>query len=227
LPGAIDRGPEAKPVVGEVAHRRINRRHTGAAIDGAFADIAARVHPQAQENGRSTRPAVERLAREIATAQDGARQMRGFRHAIVPASSRAVSASAAARARSDAARARAGTAHVRRPLRRLGALARGLGGRDFLHGRRFDLRLGRDDRRGFAFDVLGRRPPFLLPGLGMLTLQRWWRRRRRLADIEHVKHALGIGEIDLARNVQEREQQQAMHRDHRGDRAALVAPIEI
>ena len=46
LSAAIERGTEAKPVVSQVAHRIVNRCDPRPAVDGAFADVTARVHPR-------------------------------------------------------------------------------------------------------------------------------------------------------------------------------------
>ena len=96
--------------------------------------------------------------------------MRRLGDAIVPAPARSVPAGTAAAPCPDPARAGPGAAHVGRALGRRRPLARGLACGDLLHRRGFDPGLGRNHRSCFALDVLGRRPAFLLLGLGLLLL---------------------------------------------------------
>jgi hypothetical protein len=122
----------------------------------------------------------------------------------------------------------AGTADVRRALRRCSALPRCLGGRNLLHRWSLDPRLGSDDRRRFALDVLRCRAALLRLRLGLLTRARRWRRRRlRFAEIEDPQRALRIAQVDLPGHVQEDEQQRSVNRNHCGDGAAAVARADI
>src|SRR6476661_7241754 len=131
-------------------------------IDGAFADIAARVHPQAQENGRAARPSFKHIARKIAPAKHWRHEVRRVGDAIVPASARSIAAGTAAGARACAAGTGAGTANVGRALRWCGSLPGRFRGWDGIDRRRFDPRLGRDDRTRLALGIFRRRAPLLL-----------------------------------------------------------------
>src|SRR5574338_1493802 len=165
----IHRGPEAKPVVGEVADRRIDGGDAGAPVDDALADEPARVDPEAQEHRGPARPLVEQAAREIAAAKHRRHQARRRDGTAVPAAARAIAPTAAAGAAAQSAGAGPRPANIGRALRRRGALARGLTRGDRLHRRRFDPRLGGRDGRRFAADVLRRRSALLLLRLLLLA----------------------------------------------------------
>jgi hypothetical protein len=56
---SIERRPEAKAIVSEVADYRIDRRNSRAAVNGTFADKTARIDTQPQEHCRASRPLLE------------------------------------------------------------------------------------------------------------------------------------------------------------------------
>src|SRR6185503_7243382 len=174
LAESIERGAKSQAVVREIADDRIDRRVAGPAVDCAFADEAAGIDPEAQEDLRAARPLVEQLARKIAAAQVGRDQPRRISDAIVPSSARAGAARAAAGSGADTASPGPGPGDVRRALGRRGPLARSFGRRDRLQGPGLDFRLRRDHGCRLAADILGRRAPFLLLGPGLLRLP--WRR---------------------------------------------------
>src|SRR4029079_15325114 len=143
-----------------VAKTCVDRGHSRATVDRALLDIAARVDPKPHEDRRPTGPAIQQVSRDVATAQDGGREMRRLDDAIVAAAARAIAATAAPGAIPSPAGAGARPAHVRCALRWRGALARGVAGDDLLHRRRFDPRLGSDDRSRFTPNILRCRSAF-------------------------------------------------------------------
>src|SRR5437763_1482217 len=85
LSTSVEGGPKAKPLVRQVAHSGIDRPVASAAIDGALCDSAACIDPEPHEHRRARRPAVEKLAWNIAAAQYGRREVRRLGNASVPA----------------------------------------------------------------------------------------------------------------------------------------------
>ena len=192
----------------DIAHRGIDRRNAGPAIDEAFADITPGIDAQAEEYSCARRPFAEDLAREIAAAKHRRCEVRRFGDAIVSAPAEAIAAVPAARPGTDAACASARSANIRRALRWSGPLVWSLACRDELHRRSFDSRFGRDDGRRLALDVLRARAAILVLWLWPVAL---WRRRRRkfgrLTNVEHVKCRLRIRQIEFPGDVQEDQEQ--------------------
>ena len=62
--------------MGKIANFGVHRGNPAAAVHRAFADIASRIHAQAQEHGRAARPLLEQVAREVATGEHRRHQVR-------------------------------------------------------------------------------------------------------------------------------------------------------
>ena len=101
----------------EVADGGIDRRNAGPAVDQAFTDITARVDAQAQEDGRTARPLVEKGPREIAPGEYRRRKMRRFGDAAFSASAWSGASGTAPSASARTARAGTRAAHIGRALR--------------------------------------------------------------------------------------------------------------
>jgi len=226
----IERQPEAQPVVREIADAGIDRRNARASIDRAFADKAACVDAEPEEDGRTARPLIEQVTRKVAPAEHRRNEVRRFRDSIVPSPAWTVSARAAARSIAHSARAGSGSCKGRRSLRWRGSLARRFARGDLRHRRNDDLRLGSLDRSSLAANVGRRRASFLLLGLRLLRLllrRRRGRRWGRLGQVEHAHGAFDARHVHFARQVENHESEPSMDRDHRGDRAAAVTRADV
>jgi len=210
--------------MGEVAHDIVDRRDAGAAVDGALADIASRIDPQAHEHGGAARPLFEHVAGEVAAGEHGRCEVRRFGDSVIAATARSIASGAAAGSIADSAGAGPGASEWCRALRRRGALARSFACRDLRDRRDDEFRLGRFDGRGFALDIGRGRGALFFFGLRLDFLLRWGRGRRRwwLPQIENAHHALRSRQVQLPGEIQEGVQQRGVDRDDRCDRRAFV-----
>ena len=145
------------------------------AHDVALADAPVGLDPQPHEDAAAAGPAPLNGIRIVAIGDPPYQPDAGRDSA--PAAARTAARSAAAGAGSRSPRTRAGSADRRRALRRIRPLSRDRRGDHRILHRDHDLRLGRDDRRRFTLNVLGRSCAFLL--LSKLGLRLLDNRRRR------------------------------------------------
>ena len=147
----------------------IDRRDAAAAVDRAFADVAARIDSEPYENRRAARPLLEQLAREVAARKHGSDAAAADRRRPYPRHRPGRCRRRRCRSRCRLPRRPSGSGNRRRALRRSGAFARRFAGCDLRHRRDDHLRLGRVDRGRLALDVRRRRAAFFLLGLGLLA----------------------------------------------------------